>query len=305
MQKNNLDTNYKYDFDAMNLNPNSRDYKKILIRLAKQGDFDTHTTKFNTSNQKNINGEYVFVPKNLVYRVTRTLVKAIVNLFGPIVTKVAFNLKVVGRENLKGVKSAITVSNHVHYLDVLMNMLALGGKKFYIVGAPHNMKRGIAGYLLKAGGMLPLSTSLSASKNLKATITNILNKGGFVHMYAESALWFRYEKSRPLKIGAFKMACENNVPVVPIVILFRNKNKLEFFRKKKTITLKICKPIYPDENLPLRERATKMMNDCQETYNNTICDFYGYDRSTYSIFPTPEELNYYDLNIDTDEKNEI
>ncbi len=300
-----LDTNFKYDLDAMKLNPNSRDYKKILIRLAQNGDFDTHTTKFKTANQKKIDGEYVFVPKNLVFRVTRTVVRAIVNLFGPIVTKVAFNLKVVGKANLKGIKSAVTVSNHVHFLDVLMNMLAFKRKKFYIVGAPHNMKRGIAGYLLKAGGMLPLSPSISASKNLKLAISKILNNGGFVHMYAESALWFRYEKSRPLKIGAFKMACENNVPVIPLVILFRNKNKLEFFRRKKSITLKICKPIFPDENLPIRERAEKMMNECQNVYNDTICDFYGYDKSTYSIFPSEEELKQYELNTDTDEKDEI
>lgn len=300
-----LDTNLKYDLEAMNLNPNSRDYKKILVRLASHGDFDTHTTKFKTNNQKKIDGEYVFVPKNLVFRVTRALARGIVGLFGPLVTKVAFNLKVVGRENLKGIKSAITVSNHVHYLDALMNMQALRGKKFYIVGAPHNMKRGIAGYLMKAGGMLPLSTSLSASKNLNATVSEILSQGGFIHMYAESALWFRYEKSRPLKIGAFKMACENNVPIVPIVILFRNKNKLEFFRKKKTITLKICKPIFPDVNLTKREQAVKMMNECQRVYNDTICDFYGYDKETYSIFPSEEELKMYELTAADDEKEEI
>ena len=58
-----LDTVYKYDEHAMELNPNSREYKEILNRLAEKGEFDVHTTKFKTSDSKQINGKYVSFQK--------------------------------------------------------------------------------------------------------------------------------------------------------------------------------------------------------------------------------------------------
>ena len=177
----------------------------------------------------------------------------------------------------------------------MKKLILIRKKNFYVVAANHNMKKGLVGYLFKASGVLPLSNSLDASKNLTRTINKILSNGGFVHMYAESALWFRYERSRPLKLGAFKIASENKVPVVPIVILFRPKRKYEFFRRKKTITMIIGKPIFPDETLPARESAVQMKEQCQKFYNDTVCDFYGYDKSTYSIYTDPtkqENKNY-------------
>ncbi len=276
-------SNIKIDPEAMKLNPNSQQYKQILEELAAEGEYDVHTTKINTKNVKDINEKYIYKPKNPLYKFTRAICKSILYVFGPVVNKVAFNLKIKGRKNLKGLKSAVTVSNHVHYLDVLMNMQAVRRNKFYVVCANHNMKRGVAGYLFKASGVLPLSNSVAASVHLNQTIDDILQKGGFVHMYAESALWFRYERSRPLKLGAFKIAAKNNVPVVPIVILFRPKAKFEFFRHKKTVTMVIGKPIYPSADLNLNENAKNMRDICQQYYNDTICDFYGYDKTNYSL----------------------
>lgn len=298
-----LNTTYKYDEHAMELNPNSQEYKDILDQLAKKGEFDVHTTKFSTHNMKDINGKYVYVPKNILYKITRTVLKTLLYVFRPIVNGFAFNLKIKGRKNLKGIKSAITISNHVHYLDILMNMQAVNKKNFYVVAANHNMKRGPIGYIFKACGVLPLSNSLDASINLNRTIKEILKKGGFIHMYAESALWFRYERSRPLKIGAFKIASENNVPVVPIVILFREKKKYEFFRHKKTITIQIGKPIYPRADLSVRESANIMKDECQKYYNDTVCDFYGYDKETYSIYISPKKSAEPDETKDPETEN--
>ncbi len=271
-----LDTTYKYDAHAMELNPNSKEYKEILSELAKSGEYDVHTTKFSTHNRKKIDGKYVYVPRNIFFKATRSIVKMLLKLLAPLVNGIAFNLKIKGRKNLRGIKSAITISNHVHFLDVLMNIQAVKRKDFYIIAADHNMKKGVIGYIFKSAGVLPLSNSLDASINLNKTISDILKKGGLVHMYAESAMWFRYEQSRPLKIGAFKMAVNNNVPVVPMIILFREKSKFEFYRRKKTVTIQILKPIYPDMSLNKTERAKKMMSDTQSVYDETVNKFYGY-----------------------------
>ena len=80
--------------------------------------------------------------------------------------------------------------------------------------------------------------------------------------------------------------------------MFREKSKFEFFRRKKTITIQIGAPIYPDKNLTVREDAEQMKEKCQKYYNDTVCDFYGYDKTTYSIYKTPEKKSNKVLDID-------
>lgn len=137
-----LNTTYDIHERAMQINPNGEEYNKILEELAKQGKFDTHTTKFNTKNMLPTDGNYVYRPKNFGFKILKFFVKSVLFLFRPIVNFFAFGIKVEGRENLKGLKSAITISNHVHYIDILLIMQALRKNKLYIVTASHNMKKG-------------------------------------------------------------------------------------------------------------------------------------------------------------------
>ena len=106
-------------------------------------------------------------------------------------------------------------------------------------------------------------------------------------MYPESVLWFRYEKSRPYKIGAFKFASDNDVPVVPITILFK-KSRYNFLRRKKTVIVKIGKPVYPEKDKTKKENALFLQNECQNIYNKTVQGFYGYSNEDYQ-----EHTNYF------------
>ena len=158
-------------------------------------------------------------------------------------------------------------------------MQAMNFGEFYITGAPHNFKKGFFGATLNAGGFIPLTNTFSETKKFGEYVSSIMEKGGFVHFYPEQALWLQYEQSRPLKKGAFYYACVNNVPIIPIVICFKKKN----LSKHKKVIVQILKPIYPDNNLPERERITKMNNDAQNAYDNAIIDFYHYNPDEYAM----------------------
>lgn len=256
------------------------DYTNFLYELASKEMYDTYTTPINVNNQKPIYKYDDIKKKGVFSSAYRWMVKGVLKLVGPIVDYFGFHIKILGRKNLKGIKSGVTISNHVHYLDCLWNIQALSHKKnVYITGAPHNFKKGFFGATLKAGGFIPLASSFSQNKEFDEYVRNILNKGGFVHFYPEQALWLRYEQSRPLKKGAFYYASKNNVPVIPMIILFRKT----MFRKKKAVTIKICEPIYPENNLPANENCVIMMQKAQEIYDNTIIDFYKYDKNEYAM----------------------
>lgn len=277
-----INADCEYNEHAMSLNKNSQEYKDLLKQLADNGNYDFHTTRFNTHNMKKVDGSYKYLPKNILFKVTKSIVKGLIFLLSPIINKTAFSLKIIGRENLKGIKSAITISNHVHYLDILMVMQALRKLKLYVIAANHNMKKGIWGYFLKAGGVLPLSNSKEASINLTKAIKQLLEKGNYLHIYPESALWFRYENARPLKLGAFWYAVNNNVPIIPLTILFKQRSKFNLLKRKKKIILKIGKPICPDLTIENRLRDKNLQQKCQEYYNKTICEFYGYKNINFN-----------------------
>ena len=261
------------------------DYQNLLYELASKEKFDTYTTPMNLKNAKKVVSYDKIKQRGVFSGAYRFIVKNLLKFFAPLINYVGFNIRIKGRKNLKGIKSGITISNHVHYIDCLWNIQALKRKKLYITGAPHNFKKGFFGATLKAGGFIPLTTTFSESKKFSEYIKSILDKGGFVHFYPEQALWLRYEQSRPLKKGAFYYASTNNVPIIPIVICFRKT----MFKKHKSVTVQICKPIYPDEKLSQKENC-KIMNElAQRAYDETIINFYSYNKETYQMSTAPNE----------------
>lgn len=254
-------------------------YKNYLYELAREEKYDTYTTPINYASQKQCISYDEIRKSNVLTKAYSKIAKGVIKLFGPIINHIGYRIKIEGRKNLKGIKSGITISNHVHYLDCLWNLHALSSKKkVYITGAPHNFKKGFFGATLKAGGFLPLATSFSENKKFGEYLSDILKDGGFVHFYPEQALWLKYEQSRPLKKGAFYYASQNNVPIIPIVICFRKS-----IIKQTLVTVKICKPIFPDESLTQKENCEMMNKRAQQSYDETIINFYGYNKETYSM----------------------
>lgn len=258
-------------------------YDEIHAQLAQEGKFDTYTTPMNEEHKK-VDDKHVYIPKNMFVKIGYAMFRGFVTCVQPLVNFFAFGLKVKGRKNLKQLKTgAITVANHVHYLDCIAIRQACFPKGFYTTAAPHNNKKGIGGSFLRAAGQLPLGETFTAQKNFSSALAELLKKKKLINVYAEQALWFRYEKSRPYKPGAFKFAVNNGVPVVPIVLCFKELNRFEkLFRRQKKLVIFIKEPIYPNTELPKNEQVQDLQQRCQKVYDDTIISFYGYDKETYA-----------------------
>ena len=131
--------------------------------------------------------------------------------------------------------------------------------------------RGFLGEMMRAGGLLPLSDSMGAMKNLNRAISTLLKKGNYVVCYPEQAMWWNYEKPRPFKDGAFSLAVMNDVPIIPMFITFRpsgeyDQNGIEI----KYMSVHVMKPIYPQTDLPRRQRVNALREQnylmCCEKY---------------------------------------
>lgn len=118
---------------------------------------------------------------------------------------------------------------------------------------------GFFGFLFKHCNTLPLSSVPSTMKLFMNAVKSYLSQGRQILIYPEQAMWWNYRKPRPLTIGTYKMAAENNVPVLPFFITMNDSEVVGpdgFFVQEYTVH--ILKPIYPKPELSLRQNANYM-----------------------------------------------
>ena len=271
-----------------------REFDEKHAQYARMEAYDQWTTPYHEDNAITVDKDYEFQPNTRTFKVGRFFLKGILRMGLPIANKLLFDLKIEGKDNLKQVDNAIRVSNHVMLLDTMINFQVAFGHRHYMTGAAFQLKKGMISKFFRAAGFLPLAGSIKAMSNLDKSITDIYDKGNsLVTFYAEQAMWEKYENSRPLKKGAFHYAVKNNVPVVMTVILFRKPTWIR--RKlgvKKDCTVRICPPIYPKNDLSVKDNIEYMRKATQEMYDRTVCDFYGYDYDKYDMRLTPLENKY-------------
>lgn len=135
---------------------------------------------------------------------------------------------------------------------------------------------GFYGFLFKHCNTLPLSSVASTMKNFMHAVKTYLAQGRQILIYPEQAMWWNYRKPRPLTSGAFKMAAENNVPVIPFFITMQDSDIVDsdgFFVQEYTVN--ILKPIFPKEELSVRQNAEFMKNENYFVWKKVYEEFYG------------------------------
>lgn len=135
---------------------------------------------------------------------------------------------------------------------------------------------GFYGFLFKHCNTLPLSSVASTMKNFMHAVKTYLAQGRQILIYPEQAMWWNYRKPRPLTSGAFKMAAENNVPVIPFFITMQDSDIVDsdgFFVQEYTVN--ILKPIFPKGELSVRQNAEFMKNENYSVWKKVYEEFYG------------------------------
>lgn len=245
--------------------------EKIQLALERNGRFDYDYIPFG-KNWSAPNEDYRYVP-NAFGRFMSTVVRTLTFLLGPLVLKIVYGVKVVGREKIKCLrgKGAICLMNHFSFLDTLFSRHAVGYYRSYYTVAPQNNKKGLSGMILRCGGVLPFSPNFTAMRNLDRRMKQLLDEGKWINFYPEKAMWVNYQKPRPMKDGAFHYAVKYGVPVVPVFATFR-KDRRGRLRK---LRIHICDPVYPDEALPKKDRGNAMRAAAEAAWREVYEQAYG------------------------------
>lgn len=216
-----------------------------------------------------IKDDYKYIIDNKILNCFSDLLFIIITPILWILNKVMFGFEVEGVENLRKVSGGkITISNHVHPMDCTMNGLINFPERTYFPTLATNFKIPFIRHLIRILYAIPIPKKQAQKEKFFEQINKALLDGKTIHMYPEAALWPYYEKIRPFKKGAFKMAVEANCPIVPILYKFEEPDGIfALYKRKKCIHAKVLEPVYPNLDLNKNEIAEDLQRRVMEEYN--------------------------------------
>ena len=257
-----------------------------IDRLEREGRFDVDPEKDPPT--------IILTPENVDYlkkKSTSKIKRTVANKFGErFLNEILKNNRLIikevnGIENLQSIETgAMITCNHFNPFDsfaveeVFRSTKQSKSKKLYKVIREGNYTNfpGFYGFLFRNADTLPLSSNTRTMIKFMKAADTILKRGDFILIYPEQSLWWNYEKPKPLKNGAYKIASRSNVPVIPIFITMKDSDIIgEDGFPIKEYYVHIEKPIYPDVTLSEKENVEEMKNKNFEVWKNIYEEFYG------------------------------
>lgn len=245
-----------------------------IEQLEQIADENEHIIKLWEPLEFKIDENYEYVPKGKMFSFVSDFIYYLIAYpILKILLKVIYNLKIEGKENIKNLKSgAITVSNHVLFLDCAMIGATCGFKRVYYTTREGSFKIPCVRKLIKLLRAIPIPNSIKNRYHFLDVVDNLLENGNIIHVYPEASMFPYYEKIRNFKNGAFDIAAKNNIPIIPIVIAFKEpKGIRKMFKKKKDVVLHILEPVMPNKyETSLRKRANYLKEEVHEKMQSKI-----------------------------------
>ena len=171
-------------------------------------------------------------------------------------------------------KAMITISNHTTEWDSLMVMTS---RFFHFFEFPmwQEGAEGKSGFFYRyAGGIVLPTSSYKGMQYAYEAMREVVREDKWLHVFPEAACWAFYPAIRKFGIGTFKLAVEENLPILPMVVKYRKPNFVwKIFKKHPNAKLIIGEPVVPDIALDTKER----INDLHDRCRNEMMSLLGLD----------------------------
>ena len=158
-------------------------------------------------------------------------------------------------------KAMITISNHTTEWDSLMVMTS---RYFHFFEFPmwQEGAEGKSGYFYRyAGGIVLPTSTYKGMQYAYEALREVLKEDKWLHVFPEAACWAFYPAIRNFGVGVFKLAVEENLPILPMVVKYRKPNFIwRIFKKHPNAKLIIGEPVIPNPSLEAKERIDDLLN---------------------------------------------
>ncbi len=160
-----------------------------------------------------------FGPSFLPFFFLYHLALALVRLFDWTV----YDIRIKGRENLRGVDRAILVSNHTLLLDPGIIAHALRPRRTYFTMLEETALIPWLGTFVRLLGGVPIPARPDALRILDTAAHRAFGALGFMHFFPEGECYRGNQELMPFHPGAFLLACRLGVPVIPVTTVLHRR----------------------------------------------------------------------------------
>jgi len=183
--------------------------------------------------------------------------------------------EVLYEEKLDKKQTYIFCANHASFLDI--PTVGLVNHNFKFIGKSSLKKVPLWGYMYGKIHILVNRDSIKSKYASLQKVREALNQGFSIVFFPEGGIVSeKFPQMGRLKEGSFRLAVEENIPIVPITIPFNHKilpDEMPLNMKVGKVAIKVHKPIYPGNNseeavAALREKVTRIMQRELNKENN-------------------------------------
>lgn len=181
--------------------------------------------------------------------------------------------KIIGFEPLKK-ESYIIVSNHTSMLDIFLMLIVIKNNPFVFVGKAELARLPIFGFIYKRTCILVDRKDPKSKQNVYKSVSKKIESGLSICIFPEGGVNDAEDAILdPFKVGAFRMALEHQLPILPLTF-YGLKEFFPFINykgKPGKVLVKIHEPIQV-KGLMLEDRK-KINNECYNLILNQINEF--------------------------------
>jgi len=162
------------------------------------------------------------------------------------------------RWRIYGIRRAITVSNHTTFLDpVKITGLTLP-RLIYQTLLEATVEFPVLGTFTRLLGGVPIPRGRTGYRKVLEICERAFRYRRYLHFYPEGECFLYSQRIREFQSGAFRIAAELDIPVIPLVTVFSNgpfKPWSFWGRSVPLETLVVMDPVYPAQYIRKDEQG--------------------------------------------------
>jgi len=162
------------------------------------------------------------------------------------------------RWRLRGIRRAITVSNHTTFFDPVKITGLVLPHLIYQTLLEASVEFPFLGTLIRLLGGVPIPRGRTGYQKISEICERAFKYRRYLHFYPEGECFLYNQHIREFQSGAFKIAAKLNVPVIPLVTVFSTgpfKPWSFWGRSLPLETLVVLEPVYPEEFVQRDEKG--------------------------------------------------
>jgi len=152
------------------------------------------------------------------------------------------------RWRIYGIRRAITVSNHTTFLDPVKIAFLPLPRLIYQTLLEATVEFPVLGTYTRLLGGVPIPRGRSGYRKIIEICERAFHYRRYLHFYPEGECFLYSQRIREFQSGAFKIAAELDIPILPLVTVFSTgpfKPWSFWGRSVPLETLVVLEPVYP------------------------------------------------------------